>query len=77
MQIKSDKILDATGLSCPMPIISAKKAIDDLLSGEVLEIHVTDKGAKSDIPAWAKAGGHELLSENEAGNVLKFWIRKA
>jgi tRNA 2-thiouridine synthesizing protein A len=41
----------------------------------VLEIHATDKGAKNDLEAWAKSGGHELL-QTEEGDVLKFWIKK-
>ena len=52
------KTLDAKGLACPMPIVRTKKSIDTINSGEVLEVLVTDKGALSDIPAWAKSGGH-------------------
>lgn len=53
-----------------------KKAIDELQSGEVLEVHATDKGAKSDLTAWANSGGHELLKDTEEDGVLKFWIKK-
>jgi len=70
-------VLDAKGLSCPMPIVKAKKAINELSSGEILEIHATDQGSKSDIPAWTKSGGHELLKETEEENIIKFWIKKA
>ncbi|ASK61903.1 hypothetical protein CFK37_06885 [Virgibacillus phasianinus] len=71
------KVLDAKGLACPMPIVKTKKAIAEVNSGEVLEVHTTDKGAKSDLAAWAKSGGHELLKETEEDGVLKFWIKKA
>ncbi|SFL90586.1 TusA-related sulfurtransferase [Gracilibacillus orientalis] len=74
--MESAKVLDAKGLACPMPIVRTKKAINELESGDVLEIHATDKGAKSDLGAWAKSGGHELLKETEEGDVLKFWIKK-
>lgn len=70
------KVLDAKGLACPMPIVKTKKAMNDLNSGEVLEVHATDKGAKSDLTAWAKSGGHELLRDSEEDGVLKFWIKK-
>lgn len=70
------KVLDAKGLACPMPIVKTKKAINELEAGEVLEIHATDKGAKSDLAAWAKSGGHELLEDSEDDGVLKFWIKK-
>jgi tRNA 2-thiouridine synthesizing protein A len=74
--MNADKLLDAKGLACPMPIVKTKRAIDELNSGEVLEIHATDKGAKSDLTAWAKSGGHELLQDTEEDGVLKFWIKK-
>ena len=71
-----DKVLDAKGLACPMPIVKTKGAINELEVGQVLEIHTTDKGAKSDFPAWAKSGGHELLKHEEENDVLTFWIKK-
>ncbi|MEK5330911.1 MULTISPECIES: sulfurtransferase TusA family protein [unclassified Lysinibacillus] len=69
--------LDAKGLSCPMPIVKTKKAIDTLKSGEVLEVQVTDKGALADIPAWANAGGHTILDKSEEAGVITFFIQKA
>ncbi|MBI0580955.1 sulfurtransferase TusA family protein [Neobacillus cucumis] len=70
------KVVDAKGLACPMPIVKTKKAMNELESGQVLEIQTTDKGAKNDLTAWAKSGGHELLKYEEENNVLKFWIKK-
>ncbi|WP_338451065.1 sulfurtransferase TusA family protein [Niallia oryzisoli] len=69
------KILDAKGLACPMPIVKTKKAINELESGQILEIHTTDKGSKNHLSAWAKSGGHELLEYEEENNILKFWIK--
>lgn len=72
----SDKVLDAKGLACPMPIVKTKKAINELGSGQVLEVHATDKGAKADLAAWSRSGGHEVLHSTEEAGVLKFWIKK-
>ncbi|KKB40722.1 sulfurtransferase TusA family protein [Bacillus thermotolerans] len=74
--MNTDKFLDAKGLACPMPIVRTKKAMDELSSGQVLEVHATDKGAKNDIAAWVQSGGHELLKQEEENDVLKFWIQK-
>ncbi|MCI2256167.1 sulfurtransferase TusA family protein [Domibacillus sp. PGB-M46] len=74
--MNANKVLDAKGFACPMPVVKTKKAMNELESGQVLEIHATDKGAKADLAAWAKSGGHELLDQAEEGNVLKFWIKK-
>ncbi|MGM8366433.1 sulfurtransferase TusA family protein [Virgibacillus sp. W0181] len=75
MEVK--KYLDATGLACPMPLVRTRKAIADINAGEILEVHTTDAGSKSDLTAWVKSGGHELLKENEEDGVMKFWIKKA
>jgi TusA-related sulfurtransferase len=75
--MNEDKVLDAKGLACPMPVVKTKKEIDKMDSGQVIEIHATDKGAKSDLTAWAKSGGHELLQNTEENGIFKFWIRKA
>lgn len=74
--METAKVLDAKGLACPMPIVKTKKAMANLESGQVLEIHATDKGAKHDMAAWAKSCGHELLKHDEENNVFKFWIKK-
>ncbi|SES69072.1 TusA-related sulfurtransferase [Salinibacillus kushneri] len=60
-----------------MPIVKTKKAIEEIQSGEVLEIHPTDKGAKVDLTAWVKSGGHELLKDIEEEGIFKFRVQKA
>ncbi|GKU84074.1 hypothetical protein CEQ21_06155 [Niallia circulans] len=74
--MNSNKVLDAKGLACPMPIVKTKKAMGDIETGEVLEVHTTDKGALNDLTAWAKSGGHELIKHEDENGVLKFWIKK-
>ncbi|WP_191567561.1 sulfurtransferase TusA family protein [Metabacillus idriensis] len=74
--MNADKFLDAKSLACPMPIVKTKKAMNELESGQILEIHATDKGAKNDLSAWAKSGGHELLEHHEENGVFKFYMKK-
>jgi tRNA 2-thiouridine synthesizing protein A len=75
--MNADKLLDAKGLACPMPIVKTKKALNELESGQILEIHATDKGAKNDLTAWAKSTGNELVKTEEENDVFKFWVKKA
>ncbi|MGG0643209.1 sulfurtransferase TusA family protein [Sporosarcina gallistercoris] len=74
--MKADHFLDATGLSCPMPIVKTRNAMKEVNSGEVLEVKTTDKGAKADLTAWTKSGGHELLEQHEDNDVYTFFIKK-
>jgi CoA-disulfide reductase len=75
-EINVDSILDVSGLTCPMPIVKLKKGIDSLESGQVIELHVTDRGALNDLPAWSKNAGHTLLKTEQEEKLIKFWIKK-
>ena len=74
--IKVDKVLDAKGLLCPMPVIKARKAIKEIALGQVLEILATDKGAVKDFEAWSRQTGNDLLDSSEGGGVYTFHIRR-
>lgn len=37
--MKVEKVLDTKGLACPIPIVKTKKAINEIESGQVLEVH--------------------------------------
>ncbi|AQQ54660.1 sulfurtransferase TusA family protein [Planococcus lenghuensis] len=75
--IQTDKVLDAKGLACPMPIVRTKKAMVELEPGQVIEVQATDKGSLADIKAWAKSSGHQYLGTTEEGDALKHYLRKA
>ncbi|WML47144.1 sulfurtransferase TusA family protein [Neobacillus sp. PS3-34] len=75
--IKSNMIVDAKGLACPMPIVKTKKAMNELEAGNVMEVQATDKGSRADIQAWAKSSGHQYLGTIEEGEVLKHYLRKS
>nr|WP_062354764.1 sulfurtransferase TusA family protein [Bacillus kwashiorkori] len=77
MMVHADKILDAKGLACPMPIVRTKKAFQDLSPGEVLEVQATDKGSIADLQAWAKSAGHQYIGLIEEGTILKHYLRKS
>ncbi|WP_240377119.1 sulfurtransferase TusA family protein [Bacillus piscicola] len=76
MTIKTDYVLDAKGLACPMPIVKTKKALKDLASGEVVEILATDAGSTADLKAWAGSTGNHYLGTVQEGEVWKHYIRK-
>lgn len=75
--IKTDKILDAKGLACPMPIVKTKKMVNELEPGQLLEVQATDKGSTADIKAWAERSGHQYLGTINTNGILKHYLRKA
>jgi len=74
--MKTDLVVDTKGLACPMPIVKAKKALDTLTSGQVMEVQSTDKGSVNDFQAWVKQTKHELLKHEEDNGIYKFFVRK-
>lgn len=75
-EIKEDRLLDASGLSCPMPVVNAGKEMRSLAAGQVLKIIATDRGALADIPAWAEDTGNEILDSKDEGSRFVFLVRK-
>ena len=71
-----NKELDASGLSCPLPILKTKKALNELTSGEVLKIVSTDPGSVKDMQAFSTQTGHALLSSTEEGKAFVFYLKK-
>lgn len=76
MEIAEDRLVDARGFQCPMPIVLANKEMATLEVGGILRILATDKGAAADMPAWAEDLGHEILDSGEQDGALYFVIRK-
>ena len=75
--IAPDRTLDCKGLLCPMPIVKLSKAAKEMSSGEVILMEATDPGSVPDVAAWSKQIGNPIVSQDQAGNVMRFWIRKA
>lgn len=69
------KILDASGLRCPMPLLKTKLELNSMSFGDELEVLATDSGSARDIPAFLKLSRHELLSSEEAGGRFRFLIK--
>ena len=62
-----DKEIDTRGLNCPLPILKAKKALADMVSGQTLKVVATDAGSVRDFQAFTKQTGNELLEQKTVG----------
>lgn len=73
---KPDQVLDARGLSCPMPILKTKKLIKDMKPGQILEIMGTDPGTRNDLPAFTARSGDQFLGEEPREGYISFFVKK-
>lgn len=71
-----DKILDASGLKCPLPVLKARRAMKEVAPGGVLEVRATDPGAVDDFAAFCRTTGDSLLDSRHEGEIFIFTIRK-
>ena len=67
--------VDASGKSCPMPIVMTKQAMNGLTSGELLEVIATDPGSVKDFAAWSTATGNQLVEQEAGGGTFRFVLR--
>ncbi|MFW0883840.1 sulfurtransferase TusA family protein [Candidatus Acidulodesulfobacterium sp. H_13] len=77
MAVTPNRTFDASGLSCPLPIVKTKKEIDTMNSEEILEVISTDPGSKNDMVAWCNRTGNKLLDSVEESGKFKFYIQKS
>lgn len=73
---QADHQLDASGLTCPEPVMLLHNAVRDAASGELIEVLATDPSTQRDIPRFCEFLGHELASEKHEQNEFRFLIRK-
>jgi tRNA 2-thiouridine synthesizing protein A len=72
-----NKEFDASGLSCPLPIVKTKKALSDMASGQVLRVISTDPGSVCDMAAFAEQTGNALLEQASENSKFVFYLKKA
>jgi len=68
--------VDASGLSCPLPILRATQGIKTLESGQLMEIVATDPGSVKDFDAWSKATGNAMVEQDSADGKFRFVLRR-
>ncbi len=74
--MQPDTVLNACGLSCPLPLLKAKQALSRLAPGELLEVQATDAGSWRDFDSFTEQSEHELIKRETRGDIYHYWIRK-
>jgi tRNA 2-thiouridine synthesizing protein A len=72
----AQKEIDTRGLNCPLPLLKAKKALSDMVSGQILKVMATDPGSVRDFQAFARQTGHELLEQSQLGKEFLHYLRR-
>ena len=68
--------IDLKGLKCPLPVLKTRKAMQQLVSGDRIEVITTDPLAVIDMPAFCNENGHVLVETTENADQHVFLIEK-
>ena len=74
--IEVAKVMDLSGLACPMPVVKVSKGIKEVEIGEIIEAISTDPGSLTDFPAWARTSGNEIVDTQKGDKEFKFYIKR-
>ena len=61
-----EKIIDCRGLACPLPVVNAKKASEELHAGDVLTVLVDNEIAVQNLTRFAEHKGFGVSAEKKA-----------
>ena len=69
--------LDVKGLSCPLPLLKAKQALNGLVEGDSLRVYATDAGSVRDFRVFCELSGNILLESAERDGVYTYLLQKS
>lgn len=71
-----DEKLDAVGLLCPLPVLKARKRMQNMARGAVLCLVSDDPAAVIDVPHFCAEQGHDLVGQEPDKDGIAFYIQK-
>ena len=72
----TDIEIDCEGLLCPLPVLRARKRLQDMAPGAVLSVRATDPMAQIDLPHFCAEAGHDYLGHAAQDGVTLHRIRR-
>ena len=70
------RVLDVKGLNCPMPLLKAKKTLNEMGPQELLRVYATDPGSVRDFQVFAQQSGNALLESAQEDGVYSYLLQK-
>jgi len=74
--IQAAKVVDARAMSCPGPLLEAKKSIGVVKVDEILEIWSGSKDTQNNLSRWCKKLGHEYLGAIDEGGYDRLFVKR-
>lgn len=76
-ELKPDESLDLSGVKCPINFVKTKLKLEEMESGQLLEVVVDDGEPIRSVPKSLKDEGHKILKVEDLGGRFRLVIRKS
>ncbi|SHF50554.1 tRNA 2-thiouridine synthesizing protein A [Caldanaerobius fijiensis DSM 17918] len=77
MEVRIDEKLNLEGVVCPINFVKVKLKLEQMKSGDVLEVILDDGEPIKNVPRSVKDEGHKILNVERIGDKFKLLIQKA
>ncbi len=74
--LHNDLALDLSGLTCPMPLLKTKQALNRMQTGQIVMVTATDPASERDFQAFSQQSGVALLQTEKSGGKFIYWLQK-
>jgi tRNA 2-thiouridine synthesizing protein A len=71
-----DLELDLSGLTCPMPLLKTKQALNRLTPGNIVKVTATDPASERDFKVFSEQSGVRLLNTAKIADKFIYWLQK-
>jgi TusA-related sulfurtransferase len=71
-----DVELDLSGLTCPMPLLKTKQALNKLAAGNIVKVTATDPASERDFKVFSEQSGVRLLNTEQTAGKFIYWLQK-
>ena len=71
-----EKELNCLGEACPIPLVKAEKAINEISVGDLLIVQIDHSCAMKNLPEWARDNGHNVEIEETGEGQWEVFIEK-
>jgi tRNA 2-thiouridine synthesizing protein A len=71
-----DLELDLSGLTCPMPLLKTKQALNKMNSGHIVKVMATDPASERDFKVFSEQSGVRLLNSAKNADKFIYWLQK-
>jgi len=75
-EIKPGSVLDLRGVVCPNNFVRAKLKLEEMRSGEILEIIIDDGEPIKNVPRSIKEEGHKIIKVEKIDGHFRLLIEK-